>query len=295
MAEQSALHIIARIHSDFPTKFGIPRQSGLVEELKATIVFEPEYRNPDALRGLEGFSHLWLIWQFSQAVRKDWSPTVRPPRLGGNTRMGVFATRSPFRPNPLGLSCVGLEGVELHTPQGPVIHVTGADLMDGSPIYDIKPYIPYADCRPQAVGGFASAPKEATLEVDIPPELLAQVPEELRAFFAYINDPSKRDGSWLTQAIDERVRKYNTTKWRKRQMTLEEMMNQRFDAGREEGIGIGREEGIGIGREEGEEKLNRLNMLLIRQDRMEDLKKAAEDKEYRRRLYREFGLDAETE
>ena len=141
MAEQSSLNIIARIHSAFPTKFGIPRQSGLVEELKATIVFEPEYRNPDALRGLEGFSHLWLIWQFSQAVRKDWSPTVRPPRLGGNTRMGVFATRSPFRPNPIGLSCVGLAGVELHTPQGPVIHVTGADLMDGSPIYDIKPYI----------------------------------------------------------------------------------------------------------------------------------------------------------
>ena len=180
MAEQSTLNIIARIHSDFPTKFGIPRQSGLVEELRATIVFEPEYRNPDALRGLEGFSHLWLIWQFSQAVRKDWSPTVRPPRLGGNTRMGVFATRSPFRPNPIGLSCVGLAGVELHTPQGPVLHVTGADLMDGSPIYDIKPYIPYADCRPQAVGGFASAPKEATLEVDIPPELLSQVPGEIR-------------------------------------------------------------------------------------------------------------------
>ena len=180
MAEQSTLHIIARIHSDFPTKFGIPRQSGLVEELRSTVVFEPEYRNPDALRGLEGFSHLWLIWQFSQAVRKDWSPTVRPPRLGGNTRMGVFATRSPFRPNPIGLSCVGLAGVELHTPQGPVLHVTGADLMDGSPIYDIKPYIPYADCRPQAVGGFASAPKEATLEVDIPPELLSRVPQELR-------------------------------------------------------------------------------------------------------------------
>ena len=179
MAEQSTLHIIARIHSDFPTKFGIPRQSGLVEELRSTVVFEPEYRNPDALRGLEGFSHLWLIWQFSQAVRKDWSPTVRPPRLGGNTRMGVFATRSPFRPNPIGLSCVGLAGVELHTPQGPVLHVTGADLMDGSPIYDIKPYIPYADCRPQAVGGFASAPKEATLEVDIPPELLSRVPQEL--------------------------------------------------------------------------------------------------------------------
>lgn len=180
MAEQSSLNIIARIHSAFPTKFGIPRQSGLVEELKATIVFEPEYRNPDALRGLEGFSHLWLIWQFSQAVRKDWSPTVRPPRLGGNTRMGVFATRSPFRPNPIGLSCVGLAGVELHTPQGPVIHVTGADLMDGSPIYDIKPYIPYADCRPQAVGGFASTPKEASLEVEISPELLSQVPQELR-------------------------------------------------------------------------------------------------------------------
>ena len=180
MAEQSTLNIIARIHSDFPTKFGIPRQSGLVEDLRATVVFEPEYRNPDALRGLEGFSHLWLIWQFSQAVRREWSPTVRPPRLGGNTRMGVFATRSPFRPNPIGLSCVGLAGVELHTPQGPVLHVTGADLMDGSPIYDVKPYIPYADCRPQAVGGFASAPKEATLEVEMAPELLAKVPPELR-------------------------------------------------------------------------------------------------------------------
>ena len=178
--EQHSIKVIARIRSDFKTKFGVPRQSGLVEALRARIVFEPEYRNADALRGIEGFSHLWLIWQFSEAVREDWSPTVRPPRLGGNQRMGVFATRSPFRPNPIGLSCVGLEGVELHTPQGPVIHVTGADLMDGSPIYDIKPYIPYADCRPQAVGGFASAPKEATLEVDIPPELLAQVPEELR-------------------------------------------------------------------------------------------------------------------
>ena len=184
MAEQSSLNSIARIHSAFPTKFGIPRQSGLVEELKATIVFEPEYRNPDALRGLEGFSHLWLIWQFSQAVRKDWSPTVRPPRLGGNTRMGVFATRSPFRPNPIGLSCVGLAGVELHTPQGPVIHVTGADLMDGSPIYDIKPYIPYADCRPQAVGGFAQEAPEDKLEVDIPPHLLCLIPEGKRQALA---------------------------------------------------------------------------------------------------------------
>ena len=181
MAEQSALHIIARIHSDFPTKFGIPRQSGLVEELKATIVFEPEYRNPDALRGLEGFSHLWLIWQFSQAVRKDWSPTVRPPRLGGNTRMGVFATRSPFRPNPIGLSCVGLEGVELHTPQGPVIHVTGADLMDGSPIYDIKPYIPYADCHPDAAEGFTGQTRAHHLEVSCPEALWQTVPEADRA------------------------------------------------------------------------------------------------------------------
>ena len=172
MAEQSALHIIARIHSDFPTKFGIPRQSGLVEELKANIVFEPEYRNPDALRGLEGFSHIWLIWAFHQSQRPEWSPTVRPPRLGGNARMGVFATRSPFRPNPIGLSCVGLEGVELHTPQGPVIHVTGADLMDGSPIYDIKPYIPYADARPQARSGFATGP-DAELCVKCDEALLA--------------------------------------------------------------------------------------------------------------------------
>ena len=157
MAEQSTLNIIARIHSDFPTKFGIPRQSGLVEELRSTVVFEPEDRNPDALRGLEGFSHLWLIWQFSQAVREDWSPTVRPPRLGGNTRMGVFATRSPFRPNPIGLSCVGLAGVELHTPQGPVLRITGADLMDGTPILDIKPYLPYTDSHPEATGGWTDS------------------------------------------------------------------------------------------------------------------------------------------
>ena len=174
------MKVIARIHSDFPTKFAIPRQSGLVDELRATVVFEPEYRNPDALRGMEGFSHLWLIWQFSKSVRETWSPTVRPPRLGGNERMGVFATRSPFRPNPIGLSCVRLVEVEHQTPQGPVIHVAGADLMDGTPIYDIKPYIPYADCRPDAVGGFAAAAPENTLEVEFPPALLAQVPEELR-------------------------------------------------------------------------------------------------------------------
>lgn len=173
--------IIARIETDFPEKFGIPRQSGLVEDLKATVVFEPEYRNPDALRGLEGFSHLWLIWEFSQARRPEWSPTVRPPRLGGNVRMGVFATRSPFRPNPIGLSCVRLAGVELHSELGPILKVRGADLLDGTPIFDIKPYVPYADSKPQALGGFASAPKEATLAVDIPPELLERIPPQKRA------------------------------------------------------------------------------------------------------------------
>ena len=181
MAQTAQVNIIARIRSDFSTKFGIPRQSGLVEELEAAVVFEPEYRNPDALRGLEGFSHLWLIWEFSQAKRESWSPTVRPPRLGGNRRLGVFATRSPFRPNPIGLSCVRLLGVDLHTPEGPVIRVAGADLMDGTPIYDIKPYLPYADCRPQAVGGFASVPKAASLKVDCPAELLVRVPEHKRA------------------------------------------------------------------------------------------------------------------
>ena len=180
MSETVPVHIIARIRSQFPEKFGIPRQSGLVEELKARVVFEPEYRDPQALRGLEGFSHIWLIWQFSRSMGAGWSPTVRPPRLGGNERMGVFATRSPFRPNPMGLSCVKLEKVELSTPEGPVLWVAGADLMDGTPIYDIKPYLPYADCKPQAVGGFASAPKEATLTVDFPAQLLERVPQELR-------------------------------------------------------------------------------------------------------------------
>lgn len=180
MSETVPVHIIARIRSQFPEKFGIPRQSGLVEELKARVVFEPEYRDPQALRGLEGFSHIWLIWQFSRSMGAGWSPTVRPPRLGGNERMGVFATRSPFRPNPMGLSCVKLEKVELSTSEGPVLWVAGADLMDGTPIYDIKPYLPYADCKPQAVGGFASAPKEATLTVDFPSQLLERVPQELR-------------------------------------------------------------------------------------------------------------------
>ena len=172
---------IAILQNDYETKFGVPRQSGLVTAVVSRIVFAPEYRNPDALRGLEDFSHLWLIWEFSEAKRDTWSPTVRPPRLGGNTRMGVFATRSPFRPNPIGLSCVKIERIELHTEDGPVIFVSGADLMNGTPIYDIKPYLPYADCRPEASGGFAEAVRRKRLAVDCPPELLAQIPEPHRA------------------------------------------------------------------------------------------------------------------
>ena len=180
MAQEFSMQVIARIHTDFATKFGVPRQSGLVDALEATIVFEPPYRNADALRGLEGFSHLWLVWVFDQAIRKDWSPTVRPPRLGGNARMGVFATRSPFRPNPIALSAVKLDHVELTADLGPVIHIRGADLMDGTPILDIKPYIPYADCHPDALGGFAAAPAGETLEVAIPADLLERVPEDRR-------------------------------------------------------------------------------------------------------------------
>ena len=171
---------IAYIRSEFPTKFGIPRQSGLVSSLRAMIVFEPMYRNPDALRGIENFSHLWLIWEFSEALRKGWSPTVRPPRLGGNTRIGVFATRSPFRPNPIGLSCVRLEQVCPDSKHGTVLLVSGADLMDGTPIYDIKPYIPYADAHPEAVGGFAQEAPVPTLQVDFPPQLLERIPEDRR-------------------------------------------------------------------------------------------------------------------
>lgn len=171
------IHVIARMRSDFPTKFGIPRQSGLVEELESTIVFEPEFRNPDALRGIEGYSHLWIIWQFSEAVRQEWSPTVRPPRLGGNTRMGVFATRSPFRPNNLGLSCVKLIGIEHTEKNGTVLHVAGADLMDGTPIFDIKPYIPYSDSFPEAIGGFTDTAEDFILEVNFPTSLLELLPE----------------------------------------------------------------------------------------------------------------------
>lgn len=174
------MKVIAKIRTDFPTKFGIPRQSGIVGSLRGTIVFEPEFRVAEAVRGLEEFSHLWLIWEFSEAVRDTWSPTVRPPRLGGNVRKGVFATRSPFRPNPIGLSCVKLERIEIDTKLGPVIYVSGADLMDGTPIYDIKPYIAYTDSHPDAVSGFASKPAEYLLEVDFPDTLLNKVNPELR-------------------------------------------------------------------------------------------------------------------
>lgn len=175
------MKIIARMKSDFPTKFGIPRQSGLANTLQATIVFEPEFRNADSLRGLEEYSHLWIIWQFSKAVREQWSPTVRPPRLGGNTRLGVFATRSPFRPNPIGLSSVELIGMENTKEHGCVIHVAGADLMDGTPILDIKPYIPYCDSHPTASGGFTDQAGDYLLSVNCPKHILANFPVEKQA------------------------------------------------------------------------------------------------------------------
>lgn len=182
---------IAHIHSDFPDKFGIPRQSGLIDSLKAEIIFEPEYRNPDAFRGLEAYSHIWLIWGFSESIRSNWSPTVRPPRLGGNTRMGVFATRSPFRPNPIGLSSVRLEAVETHPEHGPILHISGADLMDGTPIFDIKPYLPYVDSHPEASEGFGGPLKNYTLDIECPAELLEQIPKDKReALFALLSqDP----------------------------------------------------------------------------------------------------------
>ena len=179
--ETMEMYPIAHMHSDFPTKFGIPRQSGLVEELQSMIVFEPEYRSDDALRGIAEFSHLWLIWQFSQAVREGWSPTVRPPRLGGNTRMGVFATRSPFRPNNLGLSCVRLLEVR-HTQEfGTVLMVGGADLLDGTPIFDIKPYISYSDSKADATGGFTDRVGDFLLNVEFPAALLEKLPQRKQA------------------------------------------------------------------------------------------------------------------
>lgn len=174
------MKIIARIESNFTEKFGIPRQSGLVENLVSRIVFEKEYRVPEAFRGLEDFSHIWIIWQFSKAVREDWSPTVRPPRLGGNKRMGVFATRSPFRPNSIGLSSVKLLKIDFDCPEAPVLYVSGADMLNGTPIFDIKPYLPYTDSHPEASGGFALQQKEGVLDVDFPPELLEKIRPELR-------------------------------------------------------------------------------------------------------------------
>lgn len=181
MHTQSTIRVIAHIHTDFPTKFGIPRQSSLVDELMGEIIFEPEYRQPEAFRGIEEYSHLWLLWEFSEAKREHWSATVKPPRLGGRTRMGVFATRSPFRPNPIGLSCVRLVELRQDETYGPVLVVAGVDLMDGTPIYDIKPYLPYVDAHPDALGGFGDRVKEHALEVADPGSLLERLPEEKRA------------------------------------------------------------------------------------------------------------------
>ena len=198
------LKIIAHIHTDFTEKFGIPRQSGLAEGLLGKIVFEPEYRDANAFRGIEGYSHLWLLWQFSKAIRKDWLPMVHPPRLGGNTLMGVFATRSPFRPNPIGLSSVKLERVEMEEKLGPVLVVSGADIIDGAPIYDVKPYLPYTDSHPDAVGGFSDEVRDYALQVEFPEELLQMIPADRRKGLmevlaqdprpSYQNDPERKYG-----------------------------------------------------------------------------------------------------
>ena len=195
---------IARIHSDFPTKFGIPRQSGLADALVSKIVFEPAYRNPDCLRSIEGWSHLWLIWHFDRIPDGQWAPTVAPPKLGGKTRVGVFATRSPFRPNAIGLSSVKLVNADLHTKDGPVLYVAGADLADGTPIFDIKPYLPYADSHPDALDAFSDSRNAEPLEVVFPEALLAKIPEEKRAGLyqtlrqnprpGYQHDPTRRYG-----------------------------------------------------------------------------------------------------
>ena len=174
------MDIIAHIETDFSTKFGLPRQSGLCEELKGKIIFEPEYRREEAFRGLEGFSHVWVLWKFSETEREDWSPTVRPPRLGGNKRIGVFATRSPFRPNNIGLSCVKLDKIDYDRPDAPVLYVSGIDMMNGTPIIDIKPYVPVADCKTDATDGFTAETKEYSLDVVFSDELICILPEEKR-------------------------------------------------------------------------------------------------------------------
>ncbi len=201
---EEIMKIIARIETDFPEKFGIPRQSGLVGGLKGTIVFEPEYRKAEALKGLEGYNYIWLLWQFEGVERDSWSVTVRPPRLGGNKHVGVFASRSPFRPNPIGLSSVKLECIELDSERGPLLHVSGIDLRHNTPIYDIKPYLPYVDCHTDAMGGFAHEVKDYELQVVFPKELLEQLPEEKREAIvevlkqdprpSYHHDPSRRYG-----------------------------------------------------------------------------------------------------
>lgn len=197
----NSLKTIAHMQSDFSSKFGIPRQSNIVDTLQSTIVFEPDYRNPDALRGLESFTHIWLIWGFSETERDTWSPTVRPPRLGGNARMGVFASRSPFRPNALGLSAVKISSIQQHPKLGPLIHVLGADLMDNTPIYDIKPYLPFADCHPEATGGYASAAPTPVLTVNIAEDVITPLPPQNRKALhdvlaldprpSYQNDPNR--------------------------------------------------------------------------------------------------------
>lgn len=204
MEQLPPMKVIARIRSDFPTKFGIPRQPRLAQHLQAAILLEPEYRDRNALRGLEGFSHIWLVWQFSEAVREDWSPMVKPPRLGGNKRMGVFATRSPFRPNAIGLSAVKLLGIGDEPGLGPVLYVSGADLMDGTPIFDIKPYLPLSDCIPEATDGFAAETREHRLQVNFPQPWLEMIPEEKRTALlevleqdprpGYQDDPARRYG-----------------------------------------------------------------------------------------------------
>ena len=198
------MEIIAHVRTDFPTKFGVPRQSGLVREARGRVVFEPPYRNPDALRGIEDFSHLWILWEFSKARRQGWSATVRPPRLGGNTRLGVFATRSPFRPNAIGLSCVRLEGVDWDGQDGPALIVSGVDMLDGTPVYDIKPYLPYVDSHPEARGGFTEEARAHVLKVEFPEELLHKMPAHAREAIieilsqdprpAYQDDPGRLYG-----------------------------------------------------------------------------------------------------
>ena len=182
----NTLKVIGYIYTDFPTKFGIPRQSGIVNELVGKIIMEPEYRNPEGLKGLEGFSHIWLLWSFSENECDSWSATVKPPRLGGKKRMGVFATRSPFRPNGIGLSCVKLKKIEWDEVKGPILHVSGIDMMNKTPIYDIKPYLPYSDCHPEATGGFAAEVEDYSLKVVFPKELLMVIPERKRDAIQYV-------------------------------------------------------------------------------------------------------------